>query len=234
MVVNICQSKSPSLSLPPLSSLVTINLLSTYCASAQGQVTELGYEPTPVISRAHDQNHCITDLCLGWPCLCLAQAVSVMPCLKRPGQLNNRFLTWKRLSWHHRFSTCLHIWTHLETWQRTISWSPVLTISDSVGLMWLCCGEGRYLKVLLVVPLGPTTENHRPRTALHDWLLLWPMTISVSTISYKPGSLLEMQTARFHIRWFVCTLRFKRAAVPSQPLKHEEESYRERRKGRAF
>ena len=67
-----------------------------YCA--QGQVTELGYEPTPVISRAHDQNHYITGLCLGWPCLCLAQAVSVMPCLKRPGQPNDRFLTWKRFS----------------------------------------------------------------------------------------------------------------------------------------
>lgn len=119
-------------------------------------------------------------------------------------------------------------WTHLETWQRTISWSPVLTISDSIGLMWLCCGEGRPLKVLLVVPLGPMTENHRLRPTLRDWLLLWPMMISLSTISYKPGSLLEMQFASFHIRWFVCIPRSKRATVPSQPLKHEEELYRER------
>ena len=66
--------------------------------------------------------------------------------------------------------------------------------------MWLCCGEGRPLKVLLVVPLGPMTENHRLRPTFRDWLLLWPMMISISTISYKPGSLLEMQFASFHIR----------------------------------
>lgn len=60
---------------------------------AQGQITELGHEPTPVISRARDQNHSTTDLCLEWQRLCLAQAVSVMPGLERSSQPSDRFLS---------------------------------------------------------------------------------------------------------------------------------------------